>query len=248
MSVSNATKKTIENRLLAALPDDSYQRLVPHLERVSLERDQVIYEPGEPIRHVYFPHQAIVSLVSTMSDGSTVEVGVVGNEGMVGIPVVLGGNTTTTRAFVQVPDGGTRMEATRLNAEFNRGGPLQSLLLRYTQALHTQVSQTAACNRLHKVESRLARWLLSVSDRMQSDQFPLTQEFIAQMLGCRRPGVTEAAGTLSQAGMIRYTRGRITILNREDLAATSCECYGVIKDEYARLLGTGRIRFQMNSF
>lgn len=237
--MSFAPHKPIENRLLAALPAEEYQRLVPHLERVELSVNQVIYEPFEPIRHVYFPHQALVSLISTMSDGSTVEVGVVSNEGMVGIPVFLGGNTTTTRAFVQVPDSSTRMEATRLLAEFNRGGPLQSLLLRYTQALHTQVSQTAACNRLHTVESRLARWLLMVSDRMQSDQFPLTQEFIAQMLGCRRSGVTEAAGTLSQAGMIRYTRGRITILNREAMDAASCECYGVIKDEFARLLGTG---------
>ncbi len=231
-------RKPIENRLLAALPAEDYQRLVPHLEPVELSREQVLYEPFEPIRHVYFPHQAIVSLISTMSDGSTVEVGMVGNDGMVGIPVILGGNTTTTTAFVQVPKGGTRMEATRLKAEFNRGGVLQSLLLRYTQALHTQVSQTAACNRLHRVESRLARWLLMVSDHMQSDQFPLTQEFIAQMLGVRRSGVTEAASTLSQAGMIRYTRGKITILNREAMEVTSCECYEVIKDEYARLLGT----------
>ncbi len=238
MSVSNALPKPIENRLLAALPDDEYQRLVPHLERVSLPREQVIYDPGEPIRHVYFPHQAIVSLVSTMLNGSTVEVGMVGNEGMVGTPVFLGGNSTTTRAFVQVAGSGIRMEATRLKAEFNRGGALQSLLLRYMQALHTQVSQTAACNRLHSVEARLARWLLMTSDRMQSDQFELTQEFIAQMLGTRREGVTVAAGTLSQSGMIRYTRGKITILERQNLEFTSCECYGVMKDEFARLLGT----------
>ena len=163
----------------------------------------------------------------------------VGNEGMVGLPVIWGGNTTTTSAFVQVADGGMRMKSLWLLAEFNRGGALQRLLLRYMQALHTQVSQTAACNRLHSVEARLARWLLMVSDRMQSDQFELTQEFIAQMLGTRREGVTVAAGTLSQAGMIRYTRGKITILERENLKLTSCECYGVIKDEFARLLGTG---------
>jgi CRP-like cAMP-binding protein len=239
MSVSKSPHKPIENRLLAALPASEYQRLVPHLDFVSLSLEQVLYEPEEPIRHVYFPHQAIVSLVSTMLDGSTVEVGLVGNEGIVGVPVFLGGNTTTNCAFVQVADGAMRMEAHRLLAEFNRGGALQSLLLHYTQALLTQTSQTAACNRLHTVEERLARWLLTVSDRMQSDQFPLTQEFIAQMLGTRRSGVTVAAGTLSQAGMIRYTRGKITILDRENLESTSCECYRVIKDEFVRLLGTG---------
>ena len=201
--MSNAPPKPIENRLLAALPADEYQRLVPHLERVSLSLHQIIYEAGEPIIHVYFPHQAIVSLVSTMLNGSTAEVGVVGNEGMVGLPVIWGGNTTTTSAFVQVADGGMRMKSLWLLAEFNRGGALQRLLLRYMQALHTQVSQTAACNRLHSVEARLARWLLMVSDRMQSDQFELTQEFIAQMLGTRREGVTVAAGTLSKAAMIR---------------------------------------------
>lgn len=240
MSVSKNTGLPIENRLLAALPAEDYQRLVPHLELVSLPLEKVIYEPGEPIKHVYFPHQAIVSLVSTMEDGSTVEVGLVGNDGMVGTPVFLGGNTTTNRAFVQLAGSGMRMEAIRLKAEFNRAGSLQSLLLRYTQALLTQVSQLAACNRAHTVEERLARWLLTVSDRVQSDQFPLTQEFISQMLGVRRSGVTVAAGTLSQAGMIRYTRGKITVLNREDLEATSCECYGTIKNELERLLGTGR--------
>ena len=240
MSVSKHTGLLIENRLLAALPAEDYQRLVPHLELVSLSLEKVIYEPGEPITHVYFPHQAIVSLVSTMEDGSTVEVGVVGNDGMVGIPVFLGGNTTTNRAFVQLAGSGMRMEAIRLKAEFNRAGSLQSLLLRYTQALLTEVSQLAACNRAHRVEERLARWLLTVSDRVQSDQFPLTQEFISQMLGVRRSGVTVAAGILSQAGIIRYTRGKITVLNREDLEATSCECYGTIKNEFERLLGTGR--------
>lgn len=239
MSVSNKPHLPIENRLLAALPASEYQRLIPHVEFVSLSLKQIIYEPGEPITHIYFPHQAIVSLVSTMSDGSTVEVGLVGSAGMVGIPVFLGGNTTTTDAFVQVPGSGMRMEAKWLLAEFNRGGPLQSLLLRYTQALHTQVSQTAACNRLHTVEERLARWLLQVSDSVQSDQFQLTQEFISQMLGTRRSGVTVAASTLQQAGMIRYARGKITVLNREVLQATACECYEVVKDEEARLLGTG---------
>ncbi len=240
MSMSNAPLKSIENRLLAALPVEEYQRLIPHMERVSLPFQKVLCEPTEPIRHVYFPHQGIVSLVATMLNGSTVEVGLVGNEGMVGIPVFLGGNTTTTRSFVQVAGSGTRMESLRLLAEFNRGGALQKLLLRYMQALHTQVSQTAACNRIHPVEARLARWLLMVSDRMESDQFELTQEFIAQMLGTRRAGVTVAAGTLQQAGMLRYSRGRITILNREAMEATACECYRTTKDEEARLLSTTR--------
>lgn len=235
MSVSESPNLA-ENQLLAALPLSEYQRLVPNLEKVSLSLQQVIYEPGEPIRHVYFPHQAIVSLVSTMSDGSTVEVGLVGKEGMVGLPVIWGGSTTTTRAFVQMADSGIRMKASLLKTEFERGGQLQSLLLRYMQALHTQISQTAACNRLHMVEARLARWLLSVHDRMQTDSFPLTQEFISQMLGTRRAGVTEAAGVLSDAGMIRYTRGRITILNRKELEATTCECYGIVKGEFTRLL------------
>ena len=240
MSVSNAPLKSIENRLLAALPVEEYQRLIPHMERVSLPFQKVLYEPTEPIRHVYFPHQGIVSLVATMLNGSTVEVGLVGNEGMVGIPVFLGGNTTTNRSFVQVAGDGTRMESLRLLAEFNRGGALQKLLLRYMQALHTQVSQTAACNRIHPVEARLARWLLMVSDRMESDQFELTQEFIAQMLGTRRAGVTVAAGTLQQAGMLRYSRGRITILDRKAMDATACECYRTTKDEEDRLLDTTR--------
>jgi CRP-like cAMP-binding protein len=225
-----------QNQLLAALSEIEYQRLVPNLELVSLPLHKVIYEPGEPITHVYFPHQALVSLVSLMEDGSTVEVGLVGNEGMVGLPVIWGGDTTTTKAFVQIADSGSRMKASLLKIEFDRGDQLQTLLLRYMQALHTQISQLAACNRLHMIEGRLARWLLSVHDRMQKDEFPLTHEFIGQMLGTRRAGVTEAAGVLSQGGMIRYTRGKITILDRQKLEATACECYGLVKSEYTRLL------------
>jgi CRP-like cAMP-binding protein len=237
MSTEKNPSMPIKNRLLAALPASEYERLVPHLKLVSLSLKQVIYEQNEPIIHVYFPHQAVVSLVSVMEDGSTVEVGLVGNEGMVGIPVILGGDTTTTEAFVQVANGGMRMDADVLKNEFNRGGVLQSLLLRYVQGLYTHISQGCACNRVHTLEERLARWLLTVSDRVQSEEFPLTQEFISQMLGVRRSGVTVAASTLSQAGMIRYTRGQITILNREALEATSCECYEVVKNEFNRLLG-----------
>ncbi len=235
MSISKGSESR-QNQLLAALSEIEYQRLVPNLELVSLPLHKVIYEPGEPITHVYFPHQALVSLVSLMEDGSTVEVGLVGNEGMVGLPVIWGGDTTTTKAFVQIADSGSRMKASLLKIEFDRGDQLQTLLLRYMQALHTQISQLAACNRLHMIEGRLARWLLSVHDRMQKDEFPLTHEFIGQMLGTRRAGVTEAAGVLSQGGMIRYTRGKITILDRPKLEATACECYGLVKSEFTRLL------------
>lgn len=237
MVVSNESYLSVENKILAALSKAEYQRLVPYLEQVHLPVKQVLYEAGEPITHVYFPNQAIVSLVCIQEDGSTVEAGMVSNDGMVGLPVIWGGNSTTTTAFMQISGTGMRMKAEILIAEFQRGGELQSLLLRYTQALFTQVTQSAACNRLHTIEERFARWLLMTADRMQSDTFPLTQEFLGQMLGCRRAGVTVAAGTLSRAGMIGYTRGSITILNWSDLENTSCECYSIIKNEYARLLG-----------
>jgi CRP-like cAMP-binding protein len=199
---------------------------------------QVLHKRGESIEYVYFPHRAIVSLISTPEEGSKVEVGLVGNEGLVGIPAVLGDNIATTTAIVQREDSGMRMEASLLKTEFQRGGVLQSLLLRYTQALYALTSQNAACNRLHNLEERLARWLLLVYDRVGSNQLQLTQEFIAEMLGVRRAGVTEAANHLQQAGLIRYSRGKITILNRQKLEAASCSCYGIINSEYARLLGT----------
>lgn len=228
------------NKLLAALPDEDYRRLLPDLEFVEIPTKQVLYNPEEPIKHVYFINQGIASIVYTTEDGSTVEVGIVGNEGMVGIPVFLGGDMTTTSAFMQVAGTGMRMKAVRLKAEFDLGGSLQKLLLLYTQALLTQITHTAVSNRLNTVEERLARWLLMVADLTQSKEFPLTQEFIAQMLGVRRSGVTVAAGILSQAGMIRYSRGRITILNREDLEATSGDNYRIIKAEFSRLLDTER--------
>ncbi|MEH2460989.1 Crp/Fnr family transcriptional regulator [Nostoc sp.] len=232
----NAVEQPV-NKLLAALAASDYERLVPHLKLVSLPIGQVIYEPGEPITHVYFPQQGMVSLVTGMKDGSMVEVGIVSNEGIVGIPVILGGKTTTTKAFVQVAGIGMRMDADVLITEFDRGGAIQKLLLRYLQAIYSELAQAAACNRLHTLEERLARWLLTVSDRLESEDFPLTQEFISQMLGVRRSGVTVAASTLSRAGMIRYQRGHISIVNREDLEATSCECHQVIQGEFARLLG-----------
>jgi CRP-like cAMP-binding protein len=238
MFVSNQLHLPIENQILAALSAAEYQRLVPYLERVDVSLQQVLYEAGKPITHVYFLDQGITSLVSIQEDGSTVEAAMVGKDGMVGLPVILGGNWTTTTAFIQIAGGGMRMKTEDLIAEFKRGGELQSLLLRYTQALLTQVTQTAACNSLHTIEERLARWLLVVADRVQSNTFPLTQELIAKMLGCRRAGVTVAAGTLSRSGMISYKRGNITILNRENLEQASCGCYSIVKNEYARLLGT----------
>jgi CRP-like cAMP-binding protein len=233
--MSEASSQSV-NKLLAALPDAEYQRLVPHLERVPLSFRQVLHEAGEAIEYVYFPHRAIVSVLSTMEDGSMIEVALVGSDGVVGIPAVLGDNIATATAMVQVPHSGMRMKASVLKTEFGRSGVLQSLLLRYIQALFALVTQNAACNRLHYLDVRLARWLLLVCDRVESNELPLTHEFIAQMLGVRRAGVTEAANSLQQAGLIHYKRGKVTILNREDLEAASCECYEIIKDEYARLL------------
>lgn len=229
-----------QNQLLAALPAEEYQRLAPHLELVTLSLGQVLYRPSEIITEVYFPNREVISLVSLMENGSVTEIGLVDRRGMLGVPVFLGGNQTINQAIVQVADNAMRMDSAQLKTEFHRGGALQRLLLLYTQVLLTQVSQTAACNRLHSLEERLARWLLLTRDSLQSNELPLTQEFISQMLGTRRSGVTVAAGTLQQAGMIRYTRGKVTILNCEDLEATSCECYRLIKDELTRLLDVDR--------
>ncbi|MBD2731486.1 Crp/Fnr family transcriptional regulator [Nostoc sp. FACHB-892] len=237
MSLDKSFFQLPSNKLLAALPASDYERLVPHLKLVALPLRKVLSEAGEPITHVYFPDKAVVSIVTTMENGSTAEVRIVSNEGMVGIPVILGDNTTSTRAFVQVSGAAMELDADILKAEFNRGGAIQTLLLRYVQAVYSELAQGVACNRLHILEERLARWLLTLSERLESEDFPLTQEFIAQMLAVRRSGVTVAASTLSRAGMISYQRGQISILNREDLEATSCECYQVIQKEFARLLG-----------
>ncbi len=220
------------NRLLDALPTEDYQRLQPHLKLVTLALRQVIYEAGDLITEVYFPRHAIISLVATLEDGSTMESGLVGQEGMAGMPVLLGGMTKANRAFVQMAGEAWQLKATVLQTEFDRGGALQKLLLRYFQALFTQVAQTGVCNRFHTTEERLARWLLLVADCVQSDTFLLTQEFIAQMIGVRRSGVTVAAGMLSHAGLIHYTRGRIQITDRAGLEEFSCECYGVVRNEF----------------
>ena len=226
------------NRLLAGLPVAEYQRLLPHLDQVSLPFKQVIQEVGEPIEYVYFPQNAVVSALSTMADGSMIEVGLVGKEGVTGVPAALGDNIAATNALVQAAGSSMRMKASVLKTEFERGGVVQRLLLRYIQAQHAFVTQNAACNRLHHLERRLARWLLLACDRIGSNELPMTHEFMSYMLGVRRAGVSEAANALQQSGLISYTRGKVTILNRQELEAASCECYEIINGEYARLLGT----------
>ncbi len=225
-----------ENRLLAALPSDIYERILLHLETVTLKLRQVLYEAGDTIEHVYFPRNALISLVTKMRNGHSAEVGMVGSEGMVSTSAFMGGDTIPYQAIVQGSDGAMKMTVAALREEFNRGGPLQTLLLRYTQALHVQVSQTAACNRLHSLEERLARWLLMTHDRIRSDRLELTQEFLSTMLGVERSGVTLAAITLQDEMLIKYSRGRITVLDRAGLESASCECYGRVKIIFDELL------------
>lgn len=228
------------NQILAALPKSEYQRIASYLKPVELIAGQILLEPNEPVQSIYFPQRAMISLVSIMIDGSTTEIGIVGNEGMVGLPAIFGGLSTTSRSIVQISGTALKISADIIQQEFQRQERLHQLLLLYTQALLTQVSQTAACNRQHKIEQRLARWLLSVHDCVRQDELPLTQEFIANMLGTRRSGVTLAAGVLQQAGIISYSRGRITILNYEALEETACECYRLVQSEFIRLLGSRR--------
>ncbi|MGH8544304.1 MAG: Crp/Fnr family transcriptional regulator [Gammaproteobacteria bacterium] len=224
------------NRLLAALPGEVYERLHSALEPASFALGDVVYEVGGRMAQVYFPTSCVVSLIYTMEEGATAEMGLVGNEGVVGIALFMGGETTPNQAVAQVAGGALRMKAAAMLEEFRRGGPFQLALLRYTQALITQISQTAVCNRLHPIEQRLARWLLLTRDRLPSDEILMTQEFIAHMLGVRREGVTAAAHHLQDAGLIRYHYGHITILDRKGLEASVCECYRVVKDEFDRLL------------
>lgn len=228
--------KRPENLLLAALPSEDFQRLLPQLQPVSLTLRQIIHIPGVPIEYVYFPYQALISVVTILGDGSTIENNLVGKEGMVGIQSFLGNDAMPFQAIVQIEDGGVRLPVAAFKAELSRKGALHDLLLRYMRFLFIETTQGAACHSTHPVQERLARWLLNVSDRLHSNELPLTQEIIAQMLGTRRAGVTVAAGVLQQAGMIRYRRGNITILDRESLEATTCECYQVIKTELDHLL------------
>jgi CRP-like cAMP-binding protein len=236
MSVFQSERNSVGNKLLADLPREEYERLLPKLETVSLALKQRLYKANEPIQHVYFPHNGVVSLVTTLADGGIIEVATVGNEGMIGIPILLGVDQLPNETFIQVPGEGLRMKVDVFRSEVPPGSPLHNLLLRYTQALINQIAQSAACNRLHSVEERACRWLLMTHDRVDSDQFPMTHEFLSHMLGVRRASVSVVAATLQKAGLICYSRGKMTILNRQGLEDCSCECFQIIKQEYARIL------------
>lgn len=222
--------------MLDALQNAEFDRLSPNLELVEMPLGKVLYESGGMLEHVYFPTKSIISLLYVMENGSSAEIAVVGNEGILGISLFMGGETTSSRAIVQSSGHAYRLKVQLLKDEFNRGGPVQRLLLRYTQALITQMAQTAVCNRHHSVEQQLCRWLLLSLDRLATDQLTMTQELIANMLGVRREGVTDAAGKLQRDGLIIYNRGHITVLDRPKLEKRSCECYQVVKTEFDRLL------------
>jgi len=225
-----------QNYLLAALSPAERERLYPHLQLVPMPLGKVLYESGDVLHHVYFPINSIVSLLYVLADGASAEISVVGNEGLIGIALFMGGDTTPSRAIVQSAGSAYRLSGQMLKDEFHRNGEAQLLLLRYTQSLITQMAQTAVCNRHHSVDQQLCRWLLLSLDRLASNQLVMTQELIANMLGVRREGVTEAAGKLDKLGVIRYARGRITVLDRPQLEALCCECYAVVKKESDRLL------------
>jgi CRP-like cAMP-binding protein len=237
MPVNTKPRAQAANRLLAALPRKEYQRLLPELEQVTMPFAEVLYEPGERIRHVYFPNDSIVSLLAEVADRSTLEVSIVGNEGVAGISVFMGVDASRHRAIVQGFGTAMRLRASVLRKESERTGALHRLLHLYVHSLLTQVSQSAACNRFHVVDARLARWLLMTGDRLGANEFRLTQDFISNMLGVRREGVTKAAGLLQKNDLINYSRGRIRILDRAGLEAVSCECYGIIKAESDSYLG-----------
>jgi CRP-like cAMP-binding protein len=232
----NADDEPRQNQLLAALKEDESRRWLPSLEAVDLPLGKVLYEPGVTMSHVYFPTTAIVSLLYVMENGASAEIAVVGHEGLVGISLFMGGESTPSRAVVQSAGRGFRLSAQLVKDEFDRAGPLLHLLLRYTQALITQMAQTAVCNRHHSLDQQLCRWLLLSLDRLDGDDLVMTQSLIANMLGVRREGVTEAALALQGAGLIRYSRGRISVLDRRGLERRTCECYAVVKREYDRLL------------
>lgn len=227
-----------ENRILASLSAEAYARLMPHLEAVELPLGKVLSEPDEPIHYVYFPNRGTISLVVMLADGSEVEAGVVGNEGMLGLAVALGTNSSPLQAIVQIPDGAMKLKASVLMQEFNRHEKLYDMLLRYSQTLFIQTAQTAACNRLHHLDGRLARWLLMCQERSKADDLQLTHEFLATMLGVRRAGVSVAAAKLQSMGLIKYTRGHIRVIDRKGLEAASCECYTAVKDEVDRLFAS----------
>lgn len=232
-----AAEQDTPNRLLAALPPAEYARLAPHLERVVLGVRDILYDVEQPIAHVYFPEAMVGSIISLMADGSSVETATVGREGMVGLPVFLGTDRASAQAFAQVPGPALRMPADAFRAAVAESPALTNTLHRYTQALFTLVAQGSACNRLHAMTARCARWLLHTHDRVAADEFPLTHQFLAQMLGVRRATVTEAMGALQEAGVVEYQMGRVRVRDRAGLEGAACECYGVIAREFDRLLG-----------
>jgi len=231
-----------KNHLLSDLPSDEFKRIFSHLEEASLELGQVLYESGDRLEYIYFPTTAIISLLYIMENAATAEIGVVGNEGFLGVPLVLGGETTPNRAVIQSAGEALRMKSKALKAEFERGAVFHNLLLRYTQALLTQISQTAVCNRLHSLEQQLCRWLLLSHDRLDSDKLVMTHDLISNMLGVRREGVTLAAAKLVKRHLIKNVRGTITVLDRQGLEGLVCECYQVVNIEYNRLMGRGIAR------
>src|SRR5476649_758050 len=236
MSLLSNSLPTQQNHILASLPAGVLERVTPLLKLVPMELGKVLYESGDTLRYVFFPADCIVSLLYVLQDGASAEISVVGNEGLIGIALFMGGETTPSRAIVQSAGTAYRLPAAKMMAEFTRGGTIQHLLLRYTQALITQMTQTAVCNRHHSVDQQLCRWLLLSIDRLASPELRMTQELIANMLGVRREGVTEAAGKLQHAGVISYRRGHIKVLDRTKLERLSCECYEVVRRESARRL------------
>jgi len=238
-------RKAVEvpaNRLLGLLPPRDYARLLPHLQRIPLGYRQSLYRANSAIQFVYFIETGVGSLVNTMANGRAAEVGTIGNEGLVGLPIVFGDDRAPTSVYVQVPGAGLKMKAALFKREMARGASMRSVMLRYAHAFFNQVAQSAACNHFHSIDQRCCRWLLMTHDRMQSDEFLLTQEFLAMMLGVQRTGVTVAASALQRAGLIRYSRGNVTIIDRRALLRRSCECYGTSKKEFDRLLGDRTIR------
>ena len=238
-SVSDGSGMIRKNYLLAALPPAEFAKIEQKLDMVSFKLGDVIYESGDLLEHVYFPTTAIVSLLYVMENGATAEIGIVGNDGLIGVSLFMGGDTTTSRAVIQSAGKAARMKVADLKAEFKRGGIFQELLLRYTQALMTQISQTAVCNRLHSVDQQLCRWLLLSHDRLETDSLVMTHDLISNMLGVRREGITLAAQKLAKRKLITNVRGTMTIIDRKGLEASVCECYKVVNDEYNRLMGRG---------
>ena len=242
MTTSRKAAGPPANRLLGLLPPKDYRRLSPHLQPIPLGYRQSLYRANKSIGFVYFIETGVGSLVNTMANGEAAEVGTIGNEGVVGLPLLFGDDRAPTSVYVQVPGAGLRMKATRFNKELARSASMRRVMLRYAHAVFNQVAQSAACNHFHSIEQRCCRWMLMTHDRMQSDQFLLTQEFLAMMLGVQRTGVSAAAGSLQKAGLIRYKRGNVTIIDRRGLLQRSCECYGVSKREFDRLLGNRAVR------